>query len=64
MTEQVGPWVGDLVHDPVTNRPATLSDIRRDGTYLLRAVGGPDHWPAADPTQLHIITKRADRADL
>jgi hypothetical protein len=64
MTERVGPWVGDLVHDPVADRPATLSDVRRDGTYLLRAVRGPDQWPAADPAQLKVVTKRADRDDL
>ncbi|SHM46561.1 hypothetical protein [Actinacidiphila paucisporea] len=57
------PWVGDLVHDPATGRNATLSDVRSDGTYLLRPLRGPGEWKALDPARLRLITKRADRTD-
>lgn len=62
MSEHTGPWVGDLVHDPVTGRRATLSDVRESGAYVLRAPGGSE-WPAEDPAALEIITRRVDRAD-
>lgn len=59
-TEEGAPWVGDLVYDPAQDRTATVSDVRSDGTYLLRAPGRPE-WPTEDPARLEIITRRADR---
>lgn len=61
MTEHEGPWVGDLVQDPIANRTATLTDVRR-GAYLLRAPGGIE-WPAKDPSRLTVVTKRTERTD-
>jgi hypothetical protein len=61
MTEREGPWVGDLVLDPAADRKATLTDVRK-GAYMLRAPGGIE-WPAEDPTNLQIVTKRAERTD-
>jgi hypothetical protein len=61
MTEREGPWVGDLVLDPVGNRRGTLTDVRK-GVYILRAPGGIE-WPAADPTRLTVVTKRTERTD-
>lgn len=64
MTEQrTGPWIGDLVHDPVADRHATLTDIRGDGRYLLRARFGGDRWTAAEPDRLTVVTRRAARDD-
>lgn len=54
------PWVGDLVYDPVQDRTATLSDVRSNGTHVLRAPGQPE-WEAAAPARLEIVTRRADR---
>ncbi|WP_405580219.1 hypothetical protein [Streptomyces sp. NBC_01190] len=63
MTDRIGAWVGDLVHDPVAGRDATLSDVHSDGTHLLRPRLGPGGWTAEDPKRLRIITKRTDRTD-
>jgi hypothetical protein len=60
MTERVGPWVGDLVHDEVTDRSAIVTDVTGSGTYTLRAPGGIE-WPAQDPTRLTIVERRQDR---
>lgn len=60
--EPPGPWVGDEVHDAVTDRPAILTDIRSDGTHLLRTPRGPDQWPAADPAKLTVVVRREDRS--
>lgn len=62
MTEPDGPWIGDLVRDPVEGRTATLSDVRGSGTYVLRAPGGAE-WQAQDPEQLEIVTRREARTD-
>ncbi|MFC4035748.1 hypothetical protein ACFO3J_30385 [Streptomyces polygonati] len=63
MTERVGPWVGDLVHDPVTHKNATLTDVRSDGTYQLRDPDGFGQWSAQDPGRLSVVIRRADRTD-
>lgn len=57
------PWVGDLVYDSATGRNATLSDVRSDGTYLLRPLRGPGEWNALDPENLRVVTRRVDRTD-
>lgn len=62
MTEPRSPWVGDLVHDPVAKKNATLSDVYSDGTHLLRAPGSVE-WHAEDPSQLTVVTRRTDRDD-
>jgi hypothetical protein len=62
VTEHEGPWVGDLVHDPVVGRRATLSNVSEAGTYVLRAPGGAE-WTAEDPARLEIVTRRRDRVD-
>lgn len=63
MTERGdGPWIGDLVHDPIADRRATLSDVSSAGIYTLRAPGGKE-WPAEEPERLEIITLRQDRTD-
>jgi hypothetical protein len=63
MTEPDGPWVGDIVHDPAANGRAILTDVRSNGTYLLRAPHGCKQWLALQPSQLQVVTKRADRTD-
>jgi hypothetical protein len=55
--------VGDLVHDPIADRRAILTDVRSDGTYLLRARFGPDQWFAEEPARLRVVTRRAERDD-
>jgi hypothetical protein len=60
--EHDGPWIGDLVHDPVAGRNATLSDVVGGTTYVLRAAGSAE-WTAEDPARLEVVTRRADRDD-
>lgn len=57
-----GPWVGDLVRDPVAGRTATLTDVRGGTVYVLRAPGQVE-WDAEDPARLEIVTRRTDRTD-
>lgn len=54
-------WVGDLVFDPITQRQATVLDVKSDGTYFLRTPTGSTQWIAEDPDNLVIVTKRTDR---
>jgi hypothetical protein len=62
VTEDEGPWVGDLVLDPVTGRKATLSNVDSSGAYVLRAYGGAE-WIAEDPARLEVVTRRKDRTE-
>jgi hypothetical protein len=60
MTTRDGPWVGDLVRDPIEGRTATVSDVRGGTVYVLRAPGRME-WHVDDPARLEIVTRRVDR---
>jgi hypothetical protein len=63
MTERAAPWVGDVVRDEVADRSAIVTDVRSDGTYLLRAPHGFEQWQAEDPDKLTLVERRQDRQD-
>jgi hypothetical protein len=62
VNENEGPWIGDLVRDPAEGRQATLSDVRADGTCVLRTYGGAE-WTVDDRASLEIVTRRRDRTE-
>ncbi|MFD4767550.1 hypothetical protein [Streptomyces niveus] len=54
--------VGDVVDD-VADQRAIVTDIRRDGTWVLRPRCGPTtaQWETADPDSLRVVQSRAAR---
>ncbi|MFJ4972440.1 hypothetical protein [Streptomyces sp. NPDC088755] len=54
--------VGDVVEDTQGQR-AIVTDIRRDGTWVLRPRCGPTaaQWETTDPDSLRVVQSRAAR---
>lgn len=55
------PWIGDAVHDPLAGMDGVVTDVRRSGEYVIRALGARE-WIAEDPKKLEVRQTRAERA--
>jgi hypothetical protein len=62
MTEEAPPWVGDQVYDADTGKKGIVSDVRSDGTYILREVySWARTWTAPDAERLSVTVPRHER---
>ncbi|MFB7650457.1 MULTISPECIES: hypothetical protein [unclassified Streptomyces] len=60
--EQTTAWVGDQVFDEEACREGIVSDVKRDGTYILREVClWALTWTAQDPDKLTVTVPREER---
>ncbi|MFD7685578.1 hypothetical protein [Streptomyces sp. NPDC059781] len=60
--EQTGAWVGDRVWDEEAGREGIVSDMRGDGTYLLREVHAWSlTWTALNADKLTVTVPREER---
>ncbi|MDX3371094.1 hypothetical protein PV387_34715 [Streptomyces sp. ME02-6987-2C] len=62
MTEEASPWVGDQVFDANAGKEGIVSDVRRDGTCILREVHSwALTWTAPDAEKLSVTVPRHER---
>jgi hypothetical protein len=62
MTEENPPWVGDQVFDADAGKEGIVSDVRRDGTYILREVySWALTWTVPDAENLSVTIPRHER---
>jgi hypothetical protein len=55
-------WVGDQVYDANAGREGIVSDVKRDGTYILRAVDSfALRWTAPNAEKLTVTVPRLVR---
>ncbi|MFJ4517439.1 hypothetical protein [Streptomyces sp. NPDC088816] len=60
--EKPKAWVGDQVYDADTDREGIVSDVQRDGTYLLREVWAwALTWTAPNAEKLTVTVPRQER---
>lgn len=63
MTEKrISAWVGDQVFDEEAHREGIVSDVKRDGTYILREIyAWALTWTTQGPDKLTVTVPRQDR---
>ncbi|MFE0800544.1 hypothetical protein [Streptomyces sp. NPDC058812] len=64
MTEKEAPWVGDQVYDADTGKECVVSDVRRDGTYILREMySWALTWTVPNAEKLSVTVAREERIE-
>ncbi|MFF9806641.1 hypothetical protein ACF1G5_16170 [Streptomyces coeruleorubidus] len=61
MTGEQRPWVGDLIHDEITDRSGVVTDVRGGAVRVLRPESGPGYWTSRQPERLTVVTPREER---
>ncbi|MFF8884093.1 hypothetical protein [Streptomyces flaveolus] len=62
MTKENPPWVGDQVFDANAGKEGIVSDVRRDGTYILREVySWALTWTVPNAEKLSVTVPRHER---
>ncbi|WP_159027836.1 hypothetical protein [Streptomyces pactum] len=62
MTEKRTPWVGDQVHDAGAGKEGVITDVKRDGTYILREVcSWALTWTVPNAEKLSVTVSREER---
>ncbi|MEU6179643.1 hypothetical protein [Streptomyces coeruleorubidus] len=60
--EKPKAWVGDQVYDADAGKEGIVSDVKRDGTYILRAVDSfALRWKAPSAEKLTVTEPRLER---
>ncbi|CAM5743969.1 hypothetical protein STAFG_8425 [Streptomyces afghaniensis 772] len=57
-------WVGDQVYDASAGKEGIVSDVKRDGTYILREVNSfALRWEAPSAVKLTVTVSRLERVE-
>ncbi|MFI7013530.1 hypothetical protein [Streptomyces sp. NPDC050164] len=60
--EKPRAWVGDQVYDASAGKEGIVSDVKRDGTYILRGVHSfALRWTAPSAEKLTVTVPRLER---
>jgi hypothetical protein len=62
MTEKKSPWVGDQVYDADAGKEGIVTDVKRDGTYILRETYSfALRWTVPNADKLTVTVPREER---
>lgn len=62
--EKPRAWVGDQVYDADAGKEGIVSDVEKDGTYILRAVDSfALRWTTPDAKKLTVTVPRPERVE-